>query len=118
MIKILSIVFVVLLAVPLAADYSSLTQEELVKVKTALDMAAEYKSLLDKHEVRKVESITKVSDNEYIVTLLLTVILDGKPTRDIRRTIPLTITAESPSVWPWCVASGAAGLIIGFLLAK
>ena len=118
MIKILSIFCVVLLAVPLAADYSSLTQEELVKVKTALDMAAEYKSLLDKQEVRRIEQIVKISDTEYLVTLLLTVILDGKPVRDIRRTIPLTIKAESQSVWPWCVASGAAGLIIGFLLAK
>lgn len=118
MIKTVCIVLLVLLTTPLIADYSSLTPDELRKVKTALDMAAEYKSLLDKQEVRRIEQIVKISDTEYLVTLLLTVILDGKPTRDIRRTIPLTITAESPSLWPWCVASGAAGLVLGLLLSK
>ncbi len=118
MIKTVCIVLIMLLATPLIADYSSLTPDELRKVKTALDMAAEYKSLLDKQEVRRIEQIVKISDTEYLVTLLLTVILDGKPTRDIRRTIPLTIKAESPSIWPWCVASGAAGLVLGLLLAK
>ena len=117
MIKTVCIVLLMLLTTPLIADYSSLTPDELRKVKTALEMAAEYKSLLDKHEVRKVESIVKVG-NEYLVTMLFTVMLDGKPVRDIRRVIYLTVKAESQSIWPWCVASGAAGIILGLLLVK
>lgn len=104
-------------ALRLNADYSSLTADELRKIKTALDMAAEYKALLAGHEVRKIESIDKVGDS-YRIRLLLSVHVDGLPVRDIRRDIMIQVSAESPVVWPWYIASGAVGLILGMLVTK
>ena len=104
-------------ALRLNADYSSLTPDELRKVKTALDMAAEYKALLAGHEVRKIESIDKVGDS-YRIRLLLSIKVDGLPVRDIRRDIMIQVSAESPSSWHWYAISAAAGLIAGLIIAQ
>lgn len=102
----------------LNADYSSLTPQERQELLTAVDMSIEYKLILDNKVAHKVEDAVKISDDQYRIRLLLLVNKPDGGVREIRRDLYVSIKARESSHWPWYIASGAAGLILGVLVAK
>lgn len=114
------IVFTLLLSVisPLFADYSSLTPQERQDLLTAVNMSIEYKLILDNKVAHKIEDAVKVSDDQYRIRLLLLVNKPEGGVREIRRDLYVSIKARESSHWPWYIASGAAGLILGVLVAR
>lgn len=102
----------------LNADYSSLTPQERQELLTAVDMSIEYKLILDNKVAHKVEDAVKISDDQYRIRLLILVNKPDGGVREIRRDLYVSIKARESSHWPWYIASGAAGLILGVLVAK
>lgn len=101
------------LSINLLASFDCLTPEERAEVLTALDMASEYRQLLDGGEARRIEEIVRVSGDTYRVRLLLVV-----KSREIRRDVYIEVKGRSPPSWPWILAGFGAGILTGFLIAK
>ncbi len=116
--RIIVIAIIMMLCLPLAADYSSLTEHERADLFKALGMSIEYKLILDGKETHKIEDAVKVSDDQYRIRPLLLVNKPDGGVREIRRDLYVSIKARESSHWPWYIASGAAGLILGVLVAK
>ena len=116
--RIIAIVIIMMLCMPLAADYSSLTEQERADLLKALGMSIEYKLILDGKETHRIEEIVKVDDTQYRIRLLLIVDKPDGGVREIRRDLYVKISVSESSHWPWIIASGAAGLILGVLVAK
>jgi len=109
-------IILILCMVPCYADYSSLTPAERIEVLAALDMAWEYRALLDGAESRGVESIVRVSSGKYRVRVLLSVPKPEGGHREIRRDV-VVFVREQP-VWPWAAGGFIAGILLGILAAK
>jgi Mg2+/Co2+ transporter CorC len=116
--KIIAIIMMLTFSMQLAADYSSLTPQERQELLTAVNMSIEYKLILDNKVAHKIEDAVKVSDDQYRIRLLLLVNKPGGGVREIRRDLYVSIKARESSHWPWYIASGAAGLILGILVTK
>lgn len=116
--RIIAIALIMALCMPLAADYSSLTDQERADLVKALGMSIEYKLILEGKETHRIEEIVKVEDTQYRVRLLLIVDKPDGGVREIRRDLYIKITASESSHWPWHLVSGAAGLLIGVLVAR
>ena len=116
--RIIAIVIIMMLCMPLAADYSSLTEHERTDLVKALGMSIEYKIILEGKETHRIEEIVKVDDGQYRVRLLLIVDKPDGGVREIRRDLYVKITVSESSHWPWYIVSGAAGLILGVLVAR
>jgi len=116
--RIIAISIIMALCIPLAADYSSLTEQERTDLFKALGMSIEYKLILDGKEMHRIEEIVKVDDTQYRVRLLLIVDKPDGGVREIRRDLYVSIKAGESSSWPWYIVSGAAGLVLGVLVAR
>jgi len=116
--RIIAIVIIMMLCMPLAADYSSLTEQERTDLFKALGMSIEYKIILEGKETHRIEEIVKVDDGQYRVRLLLIVDKPDGGVREIRRDLYVKISISESSHWPWYIVSGAAGLVLGVLVAR
>lgn len=116
--KIVALMLMLAVSMPIFADYSSLTTQERQELLTAVNMSIEYKLILDNKASHKIEEAVKVGEDQYRIRLLLLVNKPEGGVREIRRDLYVSIKVRESSRWPWYIASGAAGLILGVLVAK
>ena len=116
--KIVALILILSASIPLAADYSSLTLQERQDLLTAVNMSIEYKLILGNKVAHKIEEAVKVGADQYRIRLLLLVNKPDGGVREIRRDLYVKITVSESSHWPWYIVSGAAGLVLGVLVAR
>lgn len=117
--KLISVVLcVVLFSSILYADYSSLTAKERSDLITAVEMSGEYRYLLDGSESRKIIEAVNVSGYKWRVRIELGMKKANGEYRYIVRDIYIDIHSKQSISWPWLVASCAAGIVSGILIAK
>lgn len=113
-----SILIVCIFNVMLSADYSSMTATERTQIVTALEMASEYRYLLDGAETKRIVEAVNVSGDKWRVRIELGMKKTDGTYRYIVRDIYIDIHSKQSISWPWLVASCAAGIVAGILIAK
>ena len=86
--RIIAIVIIMMLCMPLAADYSSLTEHERTDLVKALGMSIEYKIILEGKETHRIEEIVRLTTVVQVRLLLIVDKPDGgvrDPARPVRQ---------------------------------
>lgn len=118
--RILAVILILIsLAVPVMADYSSLTPAEKQSLLIALGMSYEYRMLLDGADHSTILEAVRVTGNQWRIRVEISIPRQDDLPRSIIRDVWVEIKPTRSGVsWPWVVAAGAAGILAGIIIAK
>ena len=101
-----------MIAAPLAADYSSMTPAERVEFETLARQAWEWRAVLDGKDVDRIVEAVRVSGDRWRVRVEIAAPKPDGGTRAIQRDVFLDIRAERSTPWGYFFGGAAAGAVV------